>query len=155
MLAFFQRNYIRYKDMWLKKSPLEKWDFLCSVGKFVLHKVGVRTLTTCEITWWTYSSFVMMISYVILSSYTVYYFTSRDRVFDGLKCLCLSGTCIGVPKQFINHNHPIYWNTKENGHFSWYFINNINPLWFLGIHRLLPKHNKSPFHPTQWLDIWS
>lgn len=149
MFQFVRRNYVRCMGIWQNKSPIEKWDLLCSVGIFVLDAVGVHTLTTCKITWFTYSSLIAMGSYVSISSYTMYYFISRNRVFDGLKCLCLSGTCIGVSKQIIITAHLAYWKwIKEKSYIFIIFHSQ-------GLHWLFPEYHKIPFYIARWMDIWS
>lgn len=96
MLEYLKRKYNSNKQIWVNKKPNEKWEVLRKVGDCLLSFVGVRVLSDCKINWNSYVPLFIMIQYLSLITYTIFYYGKRDRVFEGLPCLCLSGTVIAV-----------------------------------------------------------
>lgn len=95
-MNFIQEKYKSIKKKWLNKTPKEKWSFCHKIGDFSLRVVGVHVFSDNKIYFWSYSSTVIVITYVILSTYTIIVSYMENDFKECFKCLCVSGVMASV-----------------------------------------------------------
>lgn len=91
ILAIFNANLD-----WHRKSAREKCLLLYRIGRVCGDLIGLRFLNDLRIVWWSYLSAVMCSTYGILTIYTIYYFTAKNRFSESIPSTCMSGIVVSV-----------------------------------------------------------
>lgn len=89
------------KNEWKTKTPFEKWCYLFSIGKLACDILSlpvfrdnvkdVRRVRLMGNFHWLY-----IVTQIVLTFYTMYYYTSNGEFQMGLPCTCMAGICIAV-----------------------------------------------------------
>lgn len=86
----------RTREWWQIKSPSEKWDFICNIGKVSGNLIGVHVFSDLKIYWYSGSCAVMIAMFFTLVFYTLQYYLLRGEFVRGMECTYLTGVVIGV-----------------------------------------------------------
>lgn len=89
-------NIQHLKLLWRKKGPKEKYQLLFESVNIASGLIGSRAMTDGKVFWWTFSPFVVVSSYWLLTIFTIYYHVANNQFTKSLPSLCLFGISISV-----------------------------------------------------------
>lgn len=96
---FKKVNKIRFTEMWQdidKMTPKGKALLTVKACRMILDSIGVRFLGDMRVFWFSYAAGTAAISYVILATYTIIYYTYHHKFATGIKGTCVVGIAIPV-----------------------------------------------------------
>lgn len=93
----------KYDEFWQrieKLSPRDKALLPVKACQHLLDFIGVRFLSDMRLYWLSYCAGLMVLTYLILATYTVIYYTYHDMFSTGLKATCVVGVAVPVRRKF-------------------------------------------------------
>lgn len=95
-IVHFLNPVLHFKNVWIRKTPKEKWCLFFNFLNFVANMLQFRILNGRENGPLAYSPLIPAIGYHSLIFYTVYYYTKFGRFTDSLCCFCIFGAQVSV-----------------------------------------------------------
>lgn len=89
-------KYQSIREKWFKKTPNEKWKFVFNIVNYSLRLIGVNICTDTKIYWLSYTSYSVVVNYMILAAYTVYIYAVEDNILECITCFCVAGVMLAV-----------------------------------------------------------
>lgn len=86
----------RFRKEWTEKSPKQKLQVVFNFGAKMFELCGVRVYTDMKVHWYSYLGALASVIYVILVSYTIWFFFKQGEYFKGLECTYTVGIVASV-----------------------------------------------------------
>lgn len=81
MLKKLTKKIDSFKNEYMNRSPREKWRFIRDIGNFLLSLAGTPFLNPhFETYWYSYSTAVTGVVFIISFGYSTWYYMDRDRM---------------------------------------------------------------------------
>lgn len=94
------------QEAWYKKTPKQKWQTVYNGVDNLYRLIGVRFFSDMKNYWYSYTSVLLMMIYVLLMIYTYHFYSKRGNYIKGLECTCGASvvTIVSLTKT-INFNN--------------------------------------------------
>lgn len=86
----------RFWCWWQAKNPIEKWIEIRGLFRVICELIGIRIFSDMKNYWYTASSAVCFLLYLLLNFYTIQYYLFRREFVRVIECIYLIGPIIGV-----------------------------------------------------------
>lgn len=90
------KQFKQFQREWTKKSPKQKWQVVFNFGAKSFELCGVRVYTDMKVHWYSYLLVLAALIYVIMVSYTIWFFFKQGEYFKGLECTYTVGIVTSV-----------------------------------------------------------